>query len=103
LTWKKNLLRTLITVLSACVATGGGSSFDNFVSLVGGLICVPLTLVFPAYFHQKICGDRLTKYQTVENWTIVILGLIGSAACTIASIYQWVEGNTSGPSKCYKS
>jgi hypothetical protein len=34
-TWQKNALRTLVTIAAAGIATGGGSSFDNFISLVG--------------------------------------------------------------------
>lgn len=37
-TWAKNGVRTLLTIFSALVATGGGASFDNFVSLVGTLL-----------------------------------------------------------------
>jgi hypothetical protein len=34
-TWQKNALRALLTIVAAGIATGGGSSFDNFISLVG--------------------------------------------------------------------
>ena len=95
LTSKKNALRIVLSCVSGLLATIGGSSFDNFVSLVGGLFCVPLTFTFPALFHLLIVGkDPNFSYR--DKWIdylIIALGCSASIACTVVSIYYWVVGN----------
>jgi proton-coupled amino acid transporter len=88
LTWSKNLVRSLLTLLCAVMAIAGGASFSSFIALVGGLMCVPLTLTFPAYFHLKICGDRCSTRELWEDYICVTVGMIGTVACTAIAIYQ---------------
>ncbi len=63
LAWRRNALRVALTIVAALVATVGASSFDNYISLVGGVMCVPLTLIYPAWFHLQLCGDRASFRQ----------------------------------------
>jgi proton-coupled amino acid transporter len=39
-TWSKNALRIGLTLLCALIASGGGASFDNFISLIGKLVLI---------------------------------------------------------------
>jgi len=52
--WSKNAIRSGLLLLCMAVATGGYSSVDNLVAIVGALGCCPLATVFPALFHYKL-------------------------------------------------
>ena len=84
----------------SAIATGGGSSFANFVALVGGIMCVPLTLIYPAYFHLRLCGDRTTWWQRAEDVACLVVGVLGTVACTSVSIWQWSQGGAGDPDTC---
>eukprot|EP00455_Lapot_gusevi_P048006 TRINITY_DN6586_c0_g1_i13.p1 TRINITY_DN6586_c0_g1~~TRINITY_DN6586_c0_g1_i13.p1 ORF type:complete len:365 (+),score=105.41 TRINITY_DN6586_c0_g1_i13:145-1095(+) len=102
ITWRKNALRAGMAIFTALAAIGGGSSFDNFISLIGGLACVPLTLVYPAYFHHKICGDELKRKDKLLNYFILFVGIFGTVACTIVSIWQWISAPAPEADTCIK-
>ncbi len=99
-TWKKNTLRILLTLVCAAIATFAGSNFDNFVSLIGGLVSVHLTLTFPAWFHLKICGDTLARADKAINFVCVAAGCIGTLACTAVTIYQWTHASGNATNTC---
>lgn len=100
-TWRKNIFRSFLVLACGGLATVGGTSFDHFVSLIGGLMCVPLTLVYPAYFHLKICYDKLGTSSRVFNYFIVIFGTLASIVCTVVSIMEW--NSVSKPDLCFTS
>jgi len=57
--WAKNCLRALLVLLCMGVAVFGYSSVDNLVAMIGALGCIPLSILWPALFHWKLCtkGD----------------------------------------------
>jgi proton-coupled amino acid transporter len=88
-------LRVGVALIAGLIATFAGSSFDNYVALVGGAICIPLTLIYPAYFHLRLCvSDGKARQQRFEDWICIIVGLIGSVACCIVSIARWNQGDS---------
>jgi hypothetical protein len=58
----------------------------------GGIMCVPLTLIYPAYFYLRICGDRASTRELIEVWLCLIVGTLSTVACTVASIWEWAHG-----------
>jgi len=52
--WRKNIVRCGLLLLCMLVATGGYSSVDNLIALIGALGCVPLAVVFPPLFHRAL-------------------------------------------------
>ena len=88
----KNAVRSGLIALTAVLAIAGQKQFDNFVSLIGGIACVPLALIYPPYFHQKICGDRLTARETYVNYGIMAFGVFGCVAASVMSVVSWIEG-----------
>lgn len=51
----KNVLRSSLLLCCMVVSIFGYSSVDNMVAIVGAVACVPLAMVYPAFFHFKVC------------------------------------------------
>jgi len=101
ITLKKNLLRTGLVLFTGVAAIGGSDQFDNFIGLIGGLACVPLTLIYPALFHLKIFKPyELSPREKWENYIIIVLGTLGCLATTISCIYQWISQSDAGDPPC---
>eukprot|EP00735_Rhodelphis_limneticus_P013630 TRINITY_DN757_c0_g1::TRINITY_DN757_c0_g1_i1::g.18408::m.18408 TRINITY_DN757_c0_g1::TRINITY_DN757_c0_g1_i1::g.18408 ORF type:complete len:552 (-),score=44.82,sp/Q10074/AVT3_SCHPO/33.85/2e-66,Aa_trans/PF01490.13/1.1e-78,Trp_Tyr_perm/PF03222.8/9e-06,MIP/PF00230.15/3.2e+03,MIP/PF00230.15/0.042,DUF485/PF04341.7/4.5e+03,DUF485/PF04341.7/1.3,DUF485/PF04341.7/2.8e+02 TRINITY_DN757_c0_g1_i1:101-1690(-) len=54
--WKRNGFRVIMVLITVGVAILSGDNFDNFVSLIGSLCCIPLAFIFPCAFHiMMVC------------------------------------------------
>jgi len=99
--WRKNALRVALVGVTVGVAIGGADQFDNFIGLIGGLACVPLSLVYPSLFHLRLFWDDLTPRQRWANIGICAFGVFGSLATTVSSAYSWAtESPVPDSSKC---
>jgi proton-coupled amino acid transporter len=88
--WKKNALRTLAIALCICVAVVGASDLDKFVALIGGVACVPLVYIYPAYLHYK--GAAETTWAKGLDIATMVIGLVAMAYTSSVTIAQWVQG-----------
>jgi len=52
--WRKNIVRCGLLLFCMLVATGGYSSVDNLIALIGAVGMVPLAVVFPPLFHRAV-------------------------------------------------
>eukprot|EP00736_Rhodelphis_marinus_P012315 Rmarinus@m.3485 len=84
---RKNVFRTFVCVVTAAVAIVGSGSFDNFIALIGGVCCVPLAFIFPAWFHFTLVSKG-SPWMYVD----VVVAVFGIAIMIFASyeaIAQW--------------
>ena len=52
--WLRNLFRALLVLFTVIVALWLGDKLDKFLSLLGGIACIPITFTLPALFHYKL-------------------------------------------------
>lgn len=84
--WLKNLERALFVIVTATIASYGGSNLDAFVSFVGTFACIPLVYMYPPILHIKSCCDysrdtdgsiiRKKKAMAALNYAILVVGLL---------------------------
>jgi proton-coupled amino acid transporter len=88
--WKKNGLRTLTIAVCICVAVFGASDLDKFVALIGGVACVPLVYIYPAYLHYK--GVAQTRCEKSLDISTMAIGTIAMAYTSSVTLVQWIRG-----------
>ncbi|KAF4998400.1 hypothetical protein FGRMN_3185 [Fusarium graminum] len=87
--WKKNALRTLLTVVCVGVSIVGASDLDKFVALIGSFACVPLVYIYPALLHYK--GAAQTTRAKVIDVVVMVVGFIAMVYTTMVTVYQWID------------
>ncbi|KAM0250939.1 hypothetical protein ACHAQJ_008397 [Trichoderma viride] len=88
--WKKNGLRTLTIGVCICVAVIGASDLDKFVALIGGVACVPLVYIYPAFLHYK--GAAEGAWEKGLDITTMVVGLAAMMYTSSVTIAQWIQG-----------
>ncbi|KAI4250257.1 MAG: hypothetical protein LQ352_005411 [Teloschistes flavicans] len=87
--WKKNALRTALTVLCALISIFGASDLDKFVALIGAFACVPLVYIYPAYLHLRgVAKSPLVKAGDVVLCVVGFGAMVYSTAVTVST---WVR------------
>jgi len=74
---KGNILRAglvLITIVTVCIIT----DFSTIMVLIGATCCSLLAFILPAITHLRIFRNRLTKQNKIEDYTILVFGIIGT-------------------------
>lgn len=74
---KGNMLRAgmvLITVVTVTIIT----DFSTIMVLIGATCCSLLAFILPALTHLRIFRTRLTKQNKIEDYTILIFGIVGT-------------------------
>lgn len=97
---QKNFERALLVLLALVAAVVGGSSLDNFVSLIGAVACVPLAFIFPAMMHFKAFPDQ----SWLRRWSDVFFTVFGCGVLVFATyvcLSTW--GGAAEKSPCRKS
>ncbi|RUS78351.1 hypothetical protein EGW08_013902 [Elysia chlorotica] len=75
--WKGNILRGLVVLLTGMVVIVI-PNFADLMALVGATCCTFLAFVMPGLFHMKLFQGHLTRRQKCFDWTLIVLGLIGT-------------------------
>ncbi|KAJ5602280.1 hypothetical protein N7510_011814 [Penicillium lagena] len=82
--WKKNIFRTGIVLLCGIIAALGAKNLDQFVALVGSILCVPLIFVYPAYLHWK--GIARSRWAKGSDILIFIMGVVCMIYTTMVTL-----------------
>ena len=87
--WKKNALRTGLTVMCAVIAIVGASDLDKFVALIGSFACVPLVYIYPAWLHYKAVAEgRAAKLLDI---VVMVGGFVAMVYTTLITIGSWIR------------
>ena len=87
--WKKNTLRTGLTLMCGIIAVLGASDLDKFVALIGSFACVPLVYIYPAFLHYKgVAESRLVK---IGDGLLMVVGLGMMIYTTIITVETWIQ------------
>ena len=89
LTWRKNLIRSIIVILTAIIAISI-PYFSLFVSLVGAFGSSILAFILPTLFHLKMFKKTSTKTVIFINYAILIFGIVASFVSTTVTVYQLI-------------
>lgn len=85
--WLKNLQRSVVVLISVVIALTVADKIDQFLGLVGALLCAPLAMTIPALVHLSLLAKT-----TTEKWVDIIL-IVGSMGilsfCTIQQVVAW--------------
>ncbi|KAJ5549068.1 hypothetical protein N7513_006302 [Penicillium frequentans] len=82
--WKKNIFRTGIVFICGLIAALGAQNLDQFVALVGSVLCVPLIFVYPAYLHWK--GIARSRWAKGGDVLIFIMGVVCMIYTTMVTV-----------------
>jgi len=81
--------RLLLLFYSFCLTAGLAAAIprlDLFISLVGAFGCSFLGLIFPPLISLIVYWDTVSRATLIKNSLIIILGFVGFATGTYASI-----------------
>jgi proton-coupled amino acid transporter len=82
--WTKNLFRTAVVLVCACVAYLGAADLDKFVALIGSFACVPLCYVYPPMLHLRACAR--TRKQKAADWALIVFGIVAAVYTTVQTL-----------------
>ena len=88
----KNLTRTIIVALSCVVAIQLYDLLDQFLSITGGLTCIPVAFLIPAAVHLEVVAKADNNMTSkIIDWCILIImgGLM--IFCTYKAIKDFGE------------
>eukprot|EP01126_Amoeba_proteus_P062171 TRINITY_DN8413_c0_g3_i1.p1 TRINITY_DN8413_c0_g3~~TRINITY_DN8413_c0_g3_i1.p1 ORF type:complete len:307 (+),score=65.31 TRINITY_DN8413_c0_g3_i1:711-1631(+) len=97
-TWKKNALRASIVVILIILAILGANQLESFISIIGGVCCIPLAFIYPSLFHLKLVAS--TTWSKVLDVIYIVLGVVAMVASTVIAIVAWVHMESSSPRPC---
>ncbi|GMI05760.1 hypothetical protein TrVE_jg12800 [Triparma verrucosa] len=79
--WK---FRTSVVAMTAVVAWGV-DDFGLFIHFVGSSVCMILGFILPCYFHLKVGGAGLTKWEKHLDWGLIGFGAVFGSMGTFDS------------------
>ena len=88
---KLNIQASMIMCLLGIVAHLAIDYLGNVVSLLGSLVGVPITLIFPPIMHNILC-QNLSTFTTVLNYLVASLGFVITCVTSYITISQWGKG-----------
>lgn len=71
------------------------NSLGNFVNLVGGLFCVPISIILPALFHLTLFKQRISLPAFILDIFLIISGIITSIVVIWYTFVSWSVTNES--------
>lgn len=81
-----------VAVLASATVAYVMPNFGKFLSLVGSSICTLLGFVFPAFFHLKVCGATLPRWQYALDCLVLGGGLLFGILGTYQSVIAMIAG-----------
>eukprot|EP01104_Vermistella_antarctica_P017178 TRINITY_DN6045_c0_g1_i1.p1 TRINITY_DN6045_c0_g1~~TRINITY_DN6045_c0_g1_i1.p1 ORF type:complete len:569 (-),score=101.69 TRINITY_DN6045_c0_g1_i1:137-1843(-) len=101
--WMKNCFRLFLLLFTGVVAILASDAFDNFITIVGAVACVPLAFIYPALFHVRIFTRKsgrsdpskakkpeMATWRYYVDWFIVVFGVVAGALAAVVGVYSWV-------------
>jgi len=75
--WQKNAIRSALFILFGWTAIYGGMYFQQFVAICGAVCCAPIALIYPPWFHYKLCAATL--WERALDVVLITFGLAVAA------------------------
>ncbi|KAH7649383.1 hypothetical protein FG379_001929 [Cryptosporidium bovis] len=71
------------------------NSLGNFVNLVGGLFCVPISIILPALFHLTMFRKEMKITTLIMDIILIICGVITAVIVIWYTFVSWSVSNES--------
>lgn len=85
----KNLLRTVVVVLTCVTAVYAGKALDNFVSLIGTIGSIPLGLIVPILVHLWVFWRDQSNRTRALNIFLATVGVVSMVLSGSITISTW--------------
>ncbi|KAJ1643791.1 hypothetical protein LPJ64_004477 [Coemansia asiatica] len=85
--WQKNVFRTMVVGVVACVSIFGADQLDNFIAIIGAFSCTPLSFIYPAALHYRINQGR--RWIQVKDVVLALIGFVILIYVTYIGIISW--------------
>ena len=85
--WLKNLYRAATVLFTCLVALWLDDKLSKFISLLGGISCIPITFILPCLFHHNLVAK--TKKEKRIDMALVIFSTVLAVFCTAFTIVTW--------------
>ncbi|XP_041359455.1 amino acid transporter AVT3B-like isoform X2 [Gigantopelta aegis] len=92
--WKGNIMRAILVVITGFIVMAI-PNFAILMALIGASCCILLALVLPGAFHLKIFNVSLTRSQRLINWSLIIMGILGTIVGMWDALRRVAEPNLS--------
>ncbi|KAJ1613744.1 ABC transporter [Cryptosporidium canis] len=93
LKFQHSVLRALISyslvLLCGALAYNFEDELGSFVTITGGLLCVPLAFVYPPLFYLSIRKDLVSNSRRIFIWLLVVIGCVISFTSIAMAILSW--------------
>ncbi|XP_031571847.1 amino acid transporter AVT3C-like [Actinia tenebrosa] len=89
--WRKNVLRTLLVLLTAGVAIALKDDFAYVGALCGSLGSSTLGFILPCIFHNVLLKETNSKLTVAKNYLLQLFGVVGGAVGVAVTITQIVK------------
>ncbi|KAK6589441.1 ABC transporter [Cryptosporidium xiaoi] len=95
--FKRSLLRALLAyslvLFCGTMAYYFEEELSSFVTIIGGLLCVPLAFVYPPMFYYKLNKKQISLQRNVFLLFLVVIGSFVSVVSVTMGVLTW-ETNT---------
>lgn len=92
-TFHHSVLRALLSyslvLLCGVLAYNFEDELGSFVTITGGLLCVPLAFVYPPLFYLSLNKDRVSVYERISIGILVLVGGVISFISVAMAILSW--------------
>lgn len=85
----------ILSVICCMIAFFLINSLGNFVNLVGGIFCVPISIILPALFHITLFKQRISLPVFILDIFLIISGIITSIVVVWYTFSSWSVSNES--------
>jgi solute carrier family 36 (proton-coupled amino acid transporter) len=90
--FKRNLCASLIILGLGWLGHVSSSYLGNVASLLGGLVGIPIALIFPPIIHNILIKDRNSNMTRWMNNIVSFMGCIAMVMSTYITLHSWKYG-----------
>ncbi|OII72741.1 transporter protein [Cryptosporidium ubiquitum] len=90
-----SLIVIILSVVCCMTAFFLINSLGNFVNLVGGIFCVPISIILPALFHLMLFRKRISLPIFILDILLIVSGVITSIIVIWYTFSSWSVSNES--------
>lgn len=94
LTWKRNIIRTLLVTATAGLAILLKNEFAYVNAFIGSMGSSVLAFILPCIFHLVLFKNTNTGFVVVKNIVFILFGIIGGIVGVVMTVHKIVEDLT---------
>ena len=87
--WVKAIVRLFFVLVCVGITLLTDGDSDKYISVVGSLVCIPLTFMLPPLFHVLIVSR--TRNQMIFDLVLLLLGTSVCIISTVFTILEWAQ------------